>query len=566
MFFNKNNHNKNAGDPGRNRFLLAIGSRNLLLQAQGVKKQQKAQNSSSSKPALSVSSKPASSSSSSSNPMGALELMAMTNVLHNASFSAEQKQPLFESFNSKLQEKMSGEQSKTASLASNLNSTKSKLADVKQALSSGDLSADEQQIYQLISAALSAQVQAFEQLLDKSKYAQASLSQLASYGVNQVVGESDKSSDLLEMLAESNSEYTAQASAKLIHMSSESQKATKKLGRLIKTGKLDLMKASKIAKDQDPEKTAQGLDSLYRSENLAKEDRLTVTSVLTDIAMNNPQNGAGKAAAGGLENIFKKDSGAVSRNAAIGLRMAAISGNGHATEGLINVAKSPVAGKEKNKEAIKQLTIVAKTGNNQSQRATDALTKMANSPSFSGDLKEQLVESLGQIAYNGGQNGNKALDNLANIASDSRNPSHKTAFNQITKLQSHKIYSNSNVVKAFSSLAENNRTDTKTQKRATARLGEAAKAGNSEAVGKAEDSLVRVMTNPANKASGEAKSQLQQIGFGNMSKMNQNVINHQLQQSTQNSGIAHFMKKSKENPFAQAQMASENPFVKAINF
>lgn len=549
----------------RNKFLLAIGSRNVLTQMQGIKKQKKLQNSSDSRPSINVS-KPSSMNQTSSNPMGTLELMAMNNVMHNASISQEQKQPLFDSFSSKVQGKLSQEQSKTASISVNLGKSKAQLAQVKEALSSGDLSSEEQSIYQLISSALSAQVQAFESLLEKSKYAKSSLSQLASYGVNQVVGESDKSADLLEMLSESNSEYTAQASAKLIHMASDSQKATNKLGRLVRNGKLDLNKSSKVAKDKDPEKTAKGLDSLYRTGNLAKSDRLTITSVLTDIAMGNPLNGAGKAAAGGLENIFKKDSGEVARNAAVGLRMAAIAGNGHATEGLVNVARSPVAGKSKNKEAIKQLTMVAKTGNTQSQRATDAITKMAQSPNFSGDMKEQLVESLGQIAYNGGHNGKKALNTLGDLAADPKNPSHKSAFNQITKLQSNKIYSNSRVVKAFASLAENNRTDTKTQKRATARLGEAAKAGNSEAVGKAQNSLVRVMTNPANKASGEAKNQLQQIGFGNISRMNQNTINHQLNNSTQNSGIAHFMKKSKDNPFQQSQFTKQNPFVNAINF
>lgn len=548
--------------------MLAIGARNPYLQTAGIKKQQEVNRVKTQQPQSSglIKSGGSKASPSSSSPTTALEIMAMANLMNNNNVPAQMRNPALESLNAQVNQSLTAEQSKVSNLSTKLSDSKSKLSEVKDLLSSSDTSSDQSEIYQLIASALQAEVKAFEELLSKAKYAVSELSGLASYGVNQVVGESSKSADLLEMLSRSNSEYSSEASTKLIHMSSESADATKKLGGLVQSGKLSLKKASIDAKDKDPQKTAEGLDNLYRNTNLSKEDRLTVTQVLTNIATENPLNAAGSAAASGLENIFKKDSGAVARNAAVGLRIAAIAGNERATDGLINVATSPVAGKEKNLEAIMQLTKVAKSGAGQSQKATDAITKMAQNPNFAGKVKEALVDSLGEIAYNGGNNGEKALDSLANIAEDDKSPHQKQAFNNILKQKTGNALGNSQVVRAFASISESHRADSKLKKQSTQKLGEAAMFGNQATAGKAQNSLVNVFTNPANKAAPEAGNQLKKIGFGNISKPDQAKIRHQMNNNTENKGNAHFKTKSASNPFNDDNFKDfKSPLVKAVN-
>ena len=532
--------------------MLAIGSKNPYLQTVGVKKQQQTQKNTN-RPSISTNTPKTSGASgqSANHSINILNLMAMNNVAQNTSLPSDIRQPAFETLSASVNKSLNKEQSNTASLSSKLSDSKSKLSQVNQLLSSNSLDEGETEIYQLIASALQAEVKSFEELLTKSKYATASLSSLANFGVNQVVSKSDKSSDLLDMLSSSNSEYSAEASAKLLHMSAESAKATKKLGRLVQSNQVSLKKTAQKAKKENPENTAKGLDNLYRNTNLSKEDRLTVTNVLTNIATENPLNGAGKAAASGLENIFKKDTGSVARNAAVGLRFAAIAGNNDATQGLINVAKSPTAGKNKNMEAIIQLTKVAKSGSTQSQNATDAITEMANNSNFSGKIKEQLVDSLGQIAYNGGNNGKKALNSLAHIASDDKSPHQKQAFNNITKVKSGQALGSEEVAKAFANIAESKRTDTKLKKQATHKLGEMASFGNQAANFKAQDSLTKVATDPMNKASGEAKNQLQKQGVNNISRQNMDKMNIFFNNDTKNNGIAHFKAKNSSNPFLE---------------
>ncbi|MEW5821193.1 MAG: hypothetical protein AB1782_13455 [Cyanobacteriota bacterium] len=548
--------------------MLSIGARNPYLQTVGVKKQQQSYRSSSPRPVAAAPSKTSTSSfGASGQSMGTLDIMAMNNLLHASNMSPEIRNPALESLNANINKSLTKEKSNVSDLSSKLGQSKSKLSEITSALSaSNGLGDQEKEIYQLIASALQSEVKAFEELLNKAKYAVSQLSDLANYGVNKVVGESNKSPDLLEMLSRSNSEYSADASSKLIHMASTSGKAVKKLGSLVQSGKVDLKKASVQAKKEDPQKTAEGLDNLYRATNLSKEDRLTVTHELTSIACDNPLNGAGQAAAGGLENIFKKDSGTVAKNAAVGLRFAAIAGNGYATDGLINVAKSPSAGKSKNQEAIMQLTKVAKSGVAQSQKATDALTGMVESPNFNGKIKEQLIDSLGQIAYNGGNNGKKALESLAGIAGNDRSPYQKFAMDNILKQKNSNILGNEKVVQAFSNIADSKRVDSKSQIRATGKLGEAASFGGAQVAQKAQDSLTKVATNPMSKAAPEALNQLKQQGVNNLSKNNQGKIDHQFGTNFENNGLAHFRSKSKSNPFFNSSNPFKQPMVKAIAF
>jgi hypothetical protein len=505
--------------------VLSIGHTNPYFQVAALKNKQKVDKKPQSQGAPKVSIPSKSSASNSAKSVSALDALAFSNLMHNSSLSPQLKEPALNSMSDKIAGSLNKETSKMASAAANLSSSKAKLSEVKSILSNDtSLSDDEKEIYQLISQALQSEVSAFEELLNKSKNAVSDLSYLAGFGVNKVVGESENNSSLLGMLSQSNSEYSAEATSKLLQMSAESPDASKKLAGLIQTNKVSLKKTAQKSKQEDPEKTATGLDNLYRTTNLSKEDRLTVTQVLTSIAVENPVNGAGKAAAMGLENIFKKDSGSVAKNAAVGLRFAAIAGNDYATEGLINVATSKSAGKGKNMEAITQLTKVAKTGGNQSQRATDALTKMAGSKNSGGDVKEHLLDSLQEIAAVGGNNGNKALDTLGMIAADDRSPHQKQAFSNILKLNNHKVMGNSKVVKAFSAIAESKRTDSKLKNQATTKLGEAMTFGTQETSGKAENTLVNIFKNPMNKARGTAQNILEKQGFDKLTMSNQNKI------------------------------------------
>lgn len=565
-YYLKNNHNKNAEGKKEKR-LLSIGTRNPYLQTAGIKKQKQASGKQLQKPSASNVSKGSASVSRSSAPaVGMLEAMAMNNLVQNNSMPAEMKQPAFESINAQVLKGMQSAKANVSSISSKLNQTKSELAGVQSMMSSSDDKSDkETAIYQLIASALQSEVKSFEALLSKAKYEESGLSQLASFGVNQVVGESAQSPALLEMLSSTNTEYSSEATTKLLHQSSNSAKATRKLGGLVQSGKISLKKSAIEAKKQDPQKTAEGLDNLNRTVSLSKADRLGVAQVLTSIAVENPLNGAGKAAASGLEYMFKKDTGSVARNAAVGLRVAAIAGNGHATDGLINVATSPVAGKSKNIEAIQQLTRVAKTGTSQSQKATSVISKMAMSSNVGGDVKETCINSLGQIAYNGGNNGKLALDTLGTIASDDKNPSQKQAVSNILKLESHKALGNSKVVKAFANIAESNRTDMKMKKTATKQLGDAMLVGGSASGQKAQDSLTKVMTNPNNKAAGEAGFQLNKQGMNNSSKTNINKVNHQFAGNATNPFLAAKSKKG-ENPFFQNNLFAKPHALKAVSF
>lgn len=548
--------------------MLSIGTRNPYLQAAGIKKQKKASNNQLQKPSLSTISRGGSSASSHSAPaVGMLDAMAMTNLVQNTNMSPQMKQPAFESINAQVQKGMQSAKANVSSISSKLNQSKAQLASAQSALASSDSSSSdkETEIYQLIASALQAEVKSFEELLTKAKYEASGLSQLASFGVNQVVGESQQSPALLEMLSSTNSEYSSEATTKLLHQSSNSAKATRKLGGLVQSGKISLKKSAIEAKKQDPEKTAEGLDNLNRTVSLSKADRLGVAQVLTSIAVENPQNGAGKAAASGLEYMFKKDTGSVAKNAAVGLRVAAIAGNGHATDGLINVAVSPTAGKNKNIEAIQQLTRVAKTGTSQSQKATNVISKMALNSNVGGDVKEQCLNSLGQIAYSGGNNGKKALNTLGTIAGDDKNPAQKQAVSNILKLESHKALGNSKVVKAFANIAESNRTDMKMKKTATKQLGDAVLVGGAGTGQKAQDSLTKVMTNPNNKAAGEAKFQLNKSGMNNLSKMNQDKVNYQFGNSKDNPFVASNPNKT-NNPFLKNSIFAKSSALKAVSF
>ncbi|MGD9581788.1 MAG: hypothetical protein AB7V50_10480, partial [Vampirovibrionia bacterium] len=465
-----------------------------------------------------------------------------------------------------VQKGLQSAKANSTDISQKLSQSKSQLASVQGSLSSSENMSDkETAIYQLIASALQAEVKSFEELLSKAKYEESSISQLASFGVNQVVGQSDQSNHILEMLSSTNSEYSNEATSKLLLKSSNSADATKKLGRLVQSGAISLKKSAQDAKTKDPERTAQGLDNLNRSVTLSKADKLGVANVLTSIAVENPQNGAGKAASAGLEYMFKKDTGSVAKNAAVGLRLAAIAGNGYATDGLINVATSPVAGKSKNIEAVQQLTRVAKTGTSQSQRATSALTKMAQSHNVNGDVKEEVLNSLGQIAYNGGENGKQALDTLGVVAQDDKNPYQKNAVNNILKLESHKVLGNSKVVKAFANISESNRTDIKMKKTATKQLGDAMTFGGQASGKTAQDSLTKVMTNPNNKAAGEAKFQLKQFGMHNLSNNNQNKINYQFANNQTNPMQAGNQKKT-NNPFFQDNMFEKSNALKKVAF
>lgn len=547
--------------------MLSIGTRNPYLQTNGIKKQKQASNNQVQKTSRpSVSSSNVSSSVSSSPVVGMLEAMAMNNLVQNNSMPAQMKQPAFDSLREQATKGMESAKSNVSDISGKLSQSKAKLASVQSSMSSSDDKSDkETAIYQLIASALQCEVKSFEELLSKAKYEESGLSQLASFGVNQVVGNSAQSPGLLEMLSSTNSEYSSEASAQLLHQSSNSSKATGKLGRLVQSGSISLKKTALEAKKQDPQKTAEGLDNLNRSVSLSKDDRLGVAQVLTSIAVENPQNGAGKAAASGLEYMFKKDSGSVAKNAAVGLRVAAIAGNGYATDGLINVATSPVAGKSKNIEAIQQLTKVAKTGTSQSQRATEVISKMAMSSNVGGDVKETCIDSLGQIAYNGGENGKMALNTLGTIASDDKNAGQKQAVSNILKLESHKALGNSNVVKAFANIAESNRTDIKMKKTATQQLGDAISFGGQASGQTAQDSLTKVMTNPNNKAAGEAKFQLNKQGMNNLSKTNTDKIKHQFPNNQSNPFVA-MKSKNNDNPFFQDNMSLKAPALRVVSF
>lgn len=507
--------------------MLSIGNTNPYLQLAGVKRQQKADNKQSvQRPAITT---PQKAANNASNPsaVNTLEVMALSNLIHNKSFSQEFKGAAASSINSRISDNLKTESANQSGIASKLGSTKSKLSEIKSILSSDseNLSEEEKLIYELIAGALQAELKSFEELLDKSKNAVSSLSFLASFGINQVVKGSHQSSDLLDMLSRSNSEYSSDASSELMLLAGGSADATKKLGRLIQGNQVSLKKTASKAKKEDPEKTALGLDNLYRNVSLSKDNRLIVTQELTNIAVDNPVNGAGQAAASGLENIFKKDSGAVAKNAAVGLRFASIAGNDRATEGLINVASSQTAGKEKNIEAILQLTKVAKSGGNQSQKATDALTGMAQNSSFSGKVKEQLMDSMLEIAAVGGQNGHKALNTLARVASDDRNPHQKKAFSNILKLTNHKTMGNSEVVQSFSDIAQSKRTDPKFKKQAAGKLTEAITAGGKDSGQIAKNALTNIATDPSNKASQQARNDLSKTGMNHLDKSNQDKIN-----------------------------------------
>lgn len=528
--------------------MLSIGASRHNINVYGIKKpQNKDANSNKSSAPKTPSAANASANITPTNISG-LEALAMNNILHN-NMSAGIKEPAFAQMNSKINKSLDKEESNVANLSSALGSTKSSLDKIKSKITSGDATDEEKQIYQLIASALESKLTAFEDLLDKAKTASSQLSAIANFGISQVVKESENSSSLMEMLSKSSSEYSSDASTKLLKESSNSASATKKFGGLVQKGQISLKKVAQQAANEDPQKTAEGLDNLYRNTTLSKEDRLTVTQVLSNIAIDNPLNGAGKASAVALENIFKKDSGTVAKNAATGLRMAATAGNEQATDSLINVAVSPVAGKEKNMEAIMQLTKVAKAGCAQSTKATTALNKMAQSNNMPGDLKEQLIDSLSQIAYNGGENGQQSLDTLGMIAGDDKNPHNKSAFNAIMKNKSKNNLSNSKVVESFANIAESKRMDTKMKNQATEKLGEASQFGTQGTANNAQDSLTRISTDPTNKAAQQAQHQIQKLGFGNLTKANQGkIISFNAAKETKSPNNPFTKKDSKTNP------------------
>lgn len=310
-----------------------------------------------------------------------------------------------------------------------------KRPDVAQLMNNveqGALLDPEKAVDALVDQAMMGNKKAFMKLHEYSKNPYDKLQENAGKGIEKVIAGAEGRPQLLEMIAETPTEKSGEAAAKLMNLSNRNPRAQQSFERLVKNGDVNFTKVATEAKNMDPGNAAGSINQLMLRGNLSKADKKGAVDILGQMAKEQPTGAAGQDAARGLTRAVKSDSIDIAQSAAVQLKDATLSGNTGALDGLQKLSKSDDPSRAA--LALTQLGDVAMSGGSSSVAALTTINKVAQDPGTNAKVRNQAVETLGRVAENGGANGKQATESISNIAVNKSNPASGNAFNMIGKM------------------------------------------------------------------------------------------------------------------------------------
>lgn len=264
-----------------------------------------------------------------------------------------------------------------------------------------------------------------------------------------------------QLISESQYSELQDAPAKMMNNAAHSEKAMMAFKRLLNSGQVRLEDFAERAVELDPTSAIVSLVKLGLS-SARKDQRLSVTKILSKVAKESAGTMAGSMAAKGLKKIIKSEGeNGVLREAFSGLKESAMAGNKESLKGLKDLAVDPTVSTNKAFKAIECLTEVASSSSNAGSEATDILVGVANDKKVSPKVRMKSVDGLTDVVKSGNANANKAASALVKLAQNPIDPVGNRALKNILSLDNTEKFDQNDLSKVLFGAAKNKKLDNK---------------------------------------------------------------------------------------------------------